>query len=182
MFHIHPDLVQTWVRRVTYTAANTEKYEVYPHSAYVLSARITPILSTNQFGVVIYTSESPDNVGDDIPKLALYADSAGSPDDMAYAPGLLFMKGIYAATESATDGDEAYLQVRFVDRRHYCLAYPSVHSGLIECWNEARNKGLSTSDSKYQEFLENFDFYERDNPANAAGVEELGDGTLGDPI
>jgi len=173
----HPDLVRQWVRRITYTAAGAERYEVFPNSAYVLSARLVGVGSTNQFTVVLFTSEAPTVAGtDDEPKLALYLDTNGRTDSFgSYPPhsdgGIFFDNGIYAYTEGATDGDEAFLQVLYVPRLQYCAAFPYPEQSLLECW-EAAHPGVP--------IYENFWNYERDNPE--APVETPADGSVGDPI
>lgn len=178
----HVDLQQTWARRVTYTAAGLERYEVYPHSAYVLSARLVSVGSTNQFSSLLLTSEAPSQDGDDIPRIPLYIDFNGRSDSVDYPRGVLFMKGIYAKTEAATDGDEAYLEVIFVDRRHFCDAFPRVEGSIVDCWNEARNKGVSVNDPTYDPYLTDFTFYERDNPENPVDEPTDGDSSQAEPI
>lgn len=165
------------MRRVTYTAAGAQRYEICPDGAYVLAARLVGVGSTNQFTAVLFTSEAPTVAGtDDDPKLALSLDFKGSTDTFgAYPPhtdgGIFFDNGIYAYTEAATDGDEAFLQVFFILRKEYCAAFPYPEQTLLDCW-EAAHPGVP--------FRENFWTYERENPENP--IETPPDGTTGDPI
>lgn len=180
---LHPDLIRTFCQQVTYTAAVTERYEVFPDAAYVLSARLVGLPGVTGFAATLYTSPSPDNAGDDEGKIPLLVDEQGRPDDYFagggdYSRGVFFENGIYAATNASTDGDDAFLQVIYVPRKHYCPAFPYPEETLRECWDEAHNKGRSETDPEYIPFLTNFWNFERENPEEDGGSSG-GGGTPG---
>ncbi len=169
---VHPDLVQVYCKIVTHTT--DERYEVYPNGAYVLSARLSPVGSTASFEVVLYTSPAPDTALDDEGKIPLSIDPTGRVDDysaLAATGGtaLFFENGIYAACAAVTAGDDAELQVVFIPRKQYCAAFPYAEQTLIECWDEAHNKGVSQDSPDYVPIYTNFPDYERDNAEEDTG-------------
>lgn len=180
---VHPDLRLTWTQQITYTAAATERYEVYPHAAYLLSARLVPHPGVSEFSVTLYTSPDPDIAGDDEGKIPLYVDLDGRPDDYRVGDadgggGVFFENGIYAATFAAVDGADAVLQVVFVPRRNYCPAFKRPEDSLRECWDAANNEGSKEGDPGYIPYKENFWDFERENPQEDGGTSG-GGGTPG---
>ena len=171
----HPDLIQTWSNQVSVTTAGTiVRYEVYPDACYILSARLVPAIGVTEFQVTIYTSPSPDNPLDYESKIPLYVDPSGRPDDYRAGDGVgaaaMFCEnGIYAACDATTNGDDAYLQVRFVPRKQFCPAFPYPEETLLECWEEA-HPGVP--------IYENFWNYERevaeDDEGSAGGEAGTG--------
>lgn len=172
------------MRRVKYqTAGSTNRYEIYPHSAYIVAARLVPIAAVTKMGALLYTSEAPEQDGDTIGKLPLAIDANGAHDNWVMdGAGILCMKGIYAYIEGTTNNDEAYLFVRFVDRRHFCPAFPRVEGGLVECWDEARNEGKTTEDPEYDPYLTDFTVFIRENPEEPVEEPSGGDAVVGEPI
>lgn len=188
---VHPDLIQTFSAQVTYTAAVQERYEIFQDACYVLSARLVPLVGVTEFSAILFTSPAPLIPADDEGKIPLYVDSNGRPDDYKAGGddqhgGVFFENGIYAATNAATDGDDAILQVRFVSRKHYCPAFPYPEQTLLACWDEAHNEGVSENDPNYIPFKENFWDFERENPeedgGSSGGGGSPGGAALGVPL
>ena len=88
-----------------------------------------------------FTSLFPDAPGNDIDKFSL---SASNPERHPDAPDLFMESGIYVEVHGNVGTDDAYLEVNYVARMHYCCAFARPEAQLDECWKAAAGRDGET--------------------------------------
>lgn len=120
------------------------RYELFPDSCYVLSAKLVSSVGQANFVAHLLSTQFPDVVGGEPGEEdKLWSLSVGGdfePDLNTFTPGLYAPHGLYADGVGLTGTDTAHLVVQFIKRSEYCCAFGSPQESLEDCWNGAAGR------------------------------------------